>query len=133
MYGTQEGRDGYDSIEWIAKQKWCNEKVAMAGNSWLATTQWYIAAEQPPHLTCMAPWEGLGDFYRESICRGGIPDHAFWDVLMEWACGSLYLILWTIMGLSFLELTSCPIRAERSGGRWQDDRAASALHRLLGG
>lgn len=87
VYGSQEGRDGYDSIEWIAKQKWCNEKVAMAGNSWLATTQWYIAAEQPPHLACIAPWEGLGDYYRESICRGGIPDHAFWDVLMDWFCG----------------------------------------------
>ncbi|KAI8300733.1 hypothetical protein K4K59_001390 [Colletotrichum sp. SAR11_240] len=87
VYGTQEGRDGYDCIEWIAQQTWCNKRVAMAGNSWLATTQWFIAAEQPPHLTCMAPWEGLGDYYRESICRGGIPDHAFWDVLMGWACG----------------------------------------------
>ncbi|GIZ45817.1 hypothetical protein CKM354_000896800 [Cercospora kikuchii] len=87
VYGTQEGRDGYDSIEWIAKQPWCNSKVAMAGNSWLGTTQWFIAAEQPPHLACMAPWEGLGDYYRESICRGGIPDHAFWDVLMAWTCG----------------------------------------------
>ncbi|KAF4871600.1 Cocaine esterase [Colletotrichum siamense] len=87
VYGTQEGRDGYDCVEWIAQQPWCNDKVAMAGNSWLATTQWFIAAEQPPHLTCIAPWEGLGDYYRESICRGGIPDHAFWDVLMEWACG----------------------------------------------
>ncbi|KAF9871027.1 acylase and diesterase protein [Colletotrichum karsti] len=87
VYGTQEGRDGYDCIEWIARQPWCNERVAMAGNSWLGTTQWFIAAERPPHLTCMAPWEGLGDYYRESICRGGIPDHAFWDVLMDWACG----------------------------------------------
>ncbi|KAK2032979.1 alpha/beta-hydrolase [Colletotrichum zoysiae] len=77
-YGTQEGRDGYDCIEWIAQQAWCNKRVSMAGNSWLGTTQWFIAAEQPPHLACMAPWEGLGDYYRESICRGGIPDHAFW-------------------------------------------------------
>lgn len=40
VYGTQEGRDGYDSIEWIAEQPWCNGKVTMAGNSWLGTTQW---------------------------------------------------------------------------------------------
>lgn len=40
VYGTQEGRDGYDSIEWIAAQSWCNESVAMVGNSWLGTTQW---------------------------------------------------------------------------------------------
>ena len=31
----------------------------------------------------MAPWEGIGDFYRESICRGGIPNYRFWDLLMQ--------------------------------------------------
>lgn len=43
----------------------------------------YIAAEKPPHLKAIAPWEGIGDFYRESICRGGIPNYAFWDLLMQ--------------------------------------------------
>jgi uncharacterized protein len=38
---------------------------------------------RPPSLKAIAPWEGLGDFYRESICRGGIPDHCFWDQLFE--------------------------------------------------
>jgi predicted acyl esterase len=93
----------------------------MAGNSWLATTQWYIAAEQPPHLACMAPWEGLGDYYRESICRGGIPDHAFWDVLMDWFCGSPPPACWMIMVSSHLELTNVLIRAESSRGCWQND------------
>lgn len=106
VYGTQEGRDGYDTIEWIAAQKWCNDSVALAGNSWLGTTQWsvihfnpdfasfanlelrFIAAEQPPHLAAMAPWEGLGDYYRESICRGGIPDYAFWNVLFSFFGGT---------------------------------------------
>ncbi|KAM0143657.1 hypothetical protein ACHAO1_000758 [Botrytis cinerea] len=41
------------------------------------------AAENPPHLKAIAPWEGLGDFYRESICRGGIPDRAFWNELFS--------------------------------------------------
>jgi predicted acyl esterase len=31
--------DGYDTIEFLAKQSWCNEKVDMAGNSWLAISQ----------------------------------------------------------------------------------------------
>ncbi|KAF4815256.1 Cocaine esterase [Colletotrichum siamense] len=83
VFGTQEGRDGYDTIEWIAEQPWCNKSVALVGNSWLAITQWFIAAEQPPHLKAIAPWEGLGDFYRESICRGGIPNFKFWDLLMQ--------------------------------------------------
>jgi uncharacterized protein len=53
-FGTQDGRDGYDVIEWIAKQEWCNGKVAMAGVSWVAMAQWYVAAERPPHLMCFA-------------------------------------------------------------------------------
>lgn len=42
-----------------------------------------IAAEKPPHLKAIALWEGIGDFYRESICRGGIPNSMFWDLLLR--------------------------------------------------
>jgi len=71
-FGTQEGRDGYDFIEWAAKQPWCTGKVALFGNSGVGMSQWRIAAEQPPHLACMAPWEATGDMYRESLKEGGI-------------------------------------------------------------
>ena len=40
-----------------------------------------IAALQPPHLRAIAPWEGIGDLYREHLCRGGIPNYTFWDLL----------------------------------------------------
>lgn len=33
---SQEGRDGADLVDWIGQQEWCNGKVGMAGNSWLA-------------------------------------------------------------------------------------------------
>ena len=72
LFGTQDGRDGYDFIEWIATQWWCNGKVTLAGNSGVAMVQWRIAAEQPPHLCCIAPWEGTGDLYRESYFVGGV-------------------------------------------------------------
>jgi len=71
--GAQDGRDGYDAIEHVHKLDWCTGKVALAGNSWLAMSQWFIAAENPPHLTCFAPWEGASDFYRDTLCRGGVP------------------------------------------------------------
>ncbi len=73
QFSTQEGRDGYDFIEWAAKEKWCNGKIALFGNSGVAMSQWRIAAECPPHLVCIAPWEATGDQYRESIMEGGIP------------------------------------------------------------
>lgn len=70
--GTQEGRDGYDFIEWCAAQPWCNGKVAMFGNSGVGMAQVRVAAECPPHLVCIAPWEATGDLFRESIREGGI-------------------------------------------------------------
>ncbi|USI67076.1 CocE/NonD family hydrolase [Lactococcus petauri] len=77
MLGTQEGQDGYDLIEWIASQEWSNGKTALTGTSYLAFSQWYIAAEQPPHLTCINPTEGLSDGYRDLAFIGGIPDKNF--------------------------------------------------------
>jgi predicted acyl esterase len=83
MWGTQEGRDGYDLIEWVAAQDWSNGKVTMAGNSYLAMAQWFIAAEKPPHLTCIAPWEGASDIYREFVCWGGFPEVGFNNMLVN--------------------------------------------------
>jgi uncharacterized protein len=77
FWGTQEARDCYDFIEWVAAQNWSNGKVAMSGNSWLAIIQWFAAAERPPHLAAIAPWEGVADLYRDDVCRGGIPNASF--------------------------------------------------------
>ncbi|WP_413497272.1 CocE/NonD family hydrolase [Carnobacterium maltaromaticum] len=77
MIGSQEAEDGYDLIEWLAAQSWSNGKIALTGTSYLAFSQWYIAAEQPPHLTCINPTEGLADGYRDLAFIGGIPDSNF--------------------------------------------------------
>ena len=75
--GEQDGRDCHDLIEWLAAAHWCTGKVAMAGNSYLAISQWFAAAERPPHLTAIAPWEGMSDLYRDLVMRGGMPDFGF--------------------------------------------------------
>ena len=75
--GAASGRKVYDTIEWLAAQDWCTGKVGMAGNSQLAMIQWAAAAEQPPHLAAIAPWEGVSDLYRDVEVRGGIPDTKF--------------------------------------------------------
>ncbi|MDF1552269.1 MAG: CocE/NonD family hydrolase [Deferrisomatales bacterium] len=91
FFGTQDARDGYDFIEWLAVQSWCNGKVGMGGNSGVAMTQWRIAAEQPPHLTCIAPWEGTGDLYRESLREGGIPAFSFVNFIIGSFVGQGYV------------------------------------------
>ncbi|RAK95961.1 CocE/NonD family hydrolase [Aspergillus ibericus CBS 121593] len=82
-FGTVDGRDGYDVVERIAELPWCNGSIALVGNSWLAMAQWFIAAECPPHLKCIAPLEGASDVYRELLCRGGVPQTAFWEFLAD--------------------------------------------------
>jgi predicted acyl esterase len=72
-FGPQDALDGYDVIEFLAKQSWCNGKVGMNGNGWYATSQWFIAAERPPHLSAIAPWEASDNLYRDEFVRGGIP------------------------------------------------------------
>lgn len=51
----QEGRDGYDTVEWIASQPWSNGRVGTAGLSYPGAVQWLLAVEAPPHLQCMFP------------------------------------------------------------------------------
>lgn len=88
MFTHQDSEDGYDFIEWIAQQEWCNGKVGMAGNSGVAMHQWRIAAYQPPHLACIAPWEATTDLYRESIYEGGIPALSFNEFIAAQVTGS---------------------------------------------
>jgi putative CocE/NonD family hydrolase len=50
-----EGRDGFDTIEWVAKQQWCDGNVGTFGLSYPGAVQWLAAVENPPHLKAMAP------------------------------------------------------------------------------
>ncbi|MBR9974633.1 MAG: CocE/NonD family hydrolase [Bacteroidetes bacterium] len=53
--GYDRGLDGYDIVEWIASQPWCNGKVATHGGSALGMIQFQTARHRPPHLVCAAP------------------------------------------------------------------------------
>jgi hypothetical protein len=50
-----EPKDGYDTIEWLARQPWCTGKVGMIGGSYLGWVQWLAAVEHPPHLATIVP------------------------------------------------------------------------------
>ncbi len=52
------GQDGYDTVEWMAKQAWCNGRVGMVGPSLLGIAQWLTAKEAPPSLKVIVPQVG---------------------------------------------------------------------------
>ncbi|TVQ39058.1 MAG: CocE/NonD family hydrolase [Spirochaetaceae bacterium] len=74
LTGPREVRDGYEVIEWIAEQPWCDGNVAMHGISYFAFLSLFIAAQDPapPHLrTVFAPCAST-DQYRDNFYHGGI-------------------------------------------------------------
>ena len=67
--------DGYDTIEWIAKQPWCDGNVAMYGPSYWGATQWLAAANgdpgPPPHLKAIIPSVINPDFWQQGYRAHG--------------------------------------------------------------
>jgi len=61
----QEVNDGYDTVEWAARQPWSNGRVGTTGQSYLGATQYTLATSNPlpPHLQVMAPFSASADFH----------------------------------------------------------------------
>jgi predicted acyl esterase len=77
FYTIQEAQDGYDLVEWCGHQPWSNGNVGMSGVSYLASSQWSVAAMQPPSLKAINPWEGASDQFRDRATHGGIRETRF--------------------------------------------------------
>ncbi len=52
---ANEGHDGYDIVEWLARQSWSNGKIGMWGGSYAGFDQWSTLKEFPPHLGTIVP------------------------------------------------------------------------------
>jgi predicted acyl esterase len=69
--GWGQNKDGYDTVEWIAAQKWCNGKVGTHGGSAMGITQNMMAGAKPPHLTCQFIMVAASNLYAQAVFRGG--------------------------------------------------------------
>ena len=66
-YTDAETRDGYDAVEWLAAQPWCNGRVGMWGISYGGFTAIQVAALRPPHLRAILPMYATDDRYRNDV------------------------------------------------------------------
>lgn len=65
-------QDGYDTVEWIAAQTWCNGKVGTWGASALGIAQYLMAGSAPPHLVCQFVEVGATNLYAQAGFPGGV-------------------------------------------------------------
>ncbi len=67
-----EPEDGYDTVEWVAAQPWCNGNVGMIGASYLGGTQWLAAIMRPPHLKAICPAQASAVIRGLPTTQGGV-------------------------------------------------------------
>ncbi len=70
-------RDGFDTVQWIAKQAWSNGKVGVIGGSQSGQAAYLLAPTQPPALVAMFVRESASDLHEEWFYRGGAFEHGF--------------------------------------------------------
>lgn len=77
LLSDQEADDIAQVIAWAAEQPWSTGRVGMLGVSYLALSQYKVAALNPPALKAICPWEGFTDAYRDFFTPGGIVESGF--------------------------------------------------------
>lgn len=66
--------DGYDAIQWLTEQSWCNGKVGMEGPSYLGSTQLMAAKTKHPALKCIMPTAFVGNWVQNFPFSYGVPN-----------------------------------------------------------
>jgi uncharacterized protein len=129
-HDTAEQHDLYDVVEWIAKQPWSSGKVGGIGESYYAQEQWFLGEQNPPHLACIAPYDGNPDTYHFSAYQGGVPSAypSVWynevvRAVNQWpAQGQSRLMNWDYVG----QMLAHPLY----DAFWQTRSAGDALGRI---
>ncbi|MDA9095860.1 CocE/NonD family hydrolase [Porticoccaceae bacterium] len=73
--------DGYDAIQWLAEQPWCNGRVGMEGSSYKGGTQLMAAKAKPPALKCIMPTAFVGSSTRYFPFAHGVPHRGYY---LQW-------------------------------------------------
>jgi predicted acyl esterase len=77
LFSDEEAADYAEVIEWAAAQPWASGRVGLNGVSYLAISQWKVAALRPRSLMAICPWEGFSDIYRDVAYPGGVREDGF--------------------------------------------------------
>ena len=79
---VDDGPDGFDTADWIARQNWSNGKIGMIGTSYVGGTQHALAMTKSPHLTTIIPVDAMSNPRYASMRNGGAFELRFWNWIM---------------------------------------------------
>jgi putative CocE/NonD family hydrolase len=80
-FSAKHKTDGYDLVQWVAKQSWCNGNVGTYGLSYMGWTQWWTASQTPPALKAIVPEVAPPDHFYNCPYQNGI----FVCWMLDWA------------------------------------------------
>ena len=105
-YMPVEQQDGYDAVEWLARQPWSNGNIGMYGTSYGGFTCVQVAMHRPPHLKAIAPMYATDDRYTDDChyTQGG-------SMRMYYDAGTY--------GGFMVGMNALPAMKETLGDRWE--------------
>ena len=80
---TSDRQDGYDAVEWIARQPWSDGKIGMVGCSYVGATQHLAAMGRPSHLSTIIPADPSINHGIGAVLYGGAFRLRVWDWIFD--------------------------------------------------
>lgn len=104
-------QDGYDTIEWLGRQPWCNGRVGTMGPSYAGSNQLGAAALNPPSLRAMVVTTGAADAFRATLRHNGAME-------LRWLCYAFDMAVSSKEALADLALARELAQAARDVSAW---------------
>jgi putative CocE/NonD family hydrolase len=105
-YTARETQDGYDAVQWLASQPWCNGSVGMWGISYGGFTSIQVAMLRPSALKAIVPMMATDDRYTDDVHYIG---------------GCVTASELSQYAVSMVGMNALPPRAEYRGAAWADE------------
>ncbi len=71
-----EADDGLTTMQWLAEQPWCGDKIGTLGISYTTATQQALAVRHPPRLATQILFDGPYNYFRQTMRHGGACEYA---------------------------------------------------------
>ena len=116
---ADDAADGYDTLDWIARQEWCNGRIGMSGSSAGATTTFAAASTRHPALRAFFAQAGGSSIYDDVVYEGGsIEMERLWLWVAKNIPGLSAAHREAVLQRSGLSAADLDAAAERAGARY---------------